>query len=105
MKPITFILGFALLAASGCINIKVTDGSRPPTQHVDLFKNGQIPARQFREIAEMSVGGQRDKEGRAEKRFIREAKDLGGDGLLFEVVPDQSSNSEYLFKGRVIVYQ
>src|SRR5262245_36822597 len=60
MKPITFILGLALLATTGCINMKVTDGSRPPTQHVDLFKNGQIPERKFREIAELSVGGERD---------------------------------------------
>ena len=105
MKPITFILGFALLATSGCINMKVTDGTRPPTQHVDLFKNDQIPPRKFREIAELSVSGERDNEGRAEKRFIREAKNLGGDGLIFEVVPAKSSNSEYVFKGRVIVYQ
>ena len=105
MKQITFILGFALLATSGCINIKVTDGTRPPTEHVELFKSGQIPARKFREIAEMSVSGERDNEGHAEKRFIREAKDLGGDGLIFEVVPAQSSNLEYVFKGRVIVYQ
>lgn len=114
MRALTLSLGLiSLLFAAGCIDMKVTDGTRrAPTQNVDLFTGGKMPTREFKEIAEMSFHGDRDDEPRARKRFIREAKDLGGNGLIFEIevlgqpgVSSAPQDTPCLFKGKVIVYK
>lgn len=107
LKALNLALGLTALAtSSGCINMSVPDKTqRPPTLTVDVFADGRMPARSFKEIAEMSVAGDREGEKGAQKKFIKQAKDLGGNGLIFTVESTKAQKESFIFKGRVIVYE
>lgn len=111
-----------LLILTGCAstNEVVSDPTpRPPTKAVEVFKDGQIPQKQFKQIAELSFLGPREDELRAEKFFIRRAQKLGGNGILFSIVPAGERgaglfgangggfgvSTAWVFKGNVIVYE
>jgi hypothetical protein len=123
MKLLSTLLGLvALMPISGCVSADklVTDATpRPPTTSVDIYKDGNAPDRKFKEIAELSFLGPREEELRAQKRFIRQARELGGNGILFAVVPAGQKgggafgahggwfgvSTVWVFKGKVIVYE
>src|SRR5688572_28554440 len=63
-----------LLFAFGCVTADkvVTDTTpRQPTTAVDIYKDGKIPDRKYKQIAELSFLGPREEELKAQKRFIR----------------------------------
>jgi|SRR6185312_12422818 len=116
MKQLSTLLGLAtLLLITGCATADkiVTDTTpREPTTAVDVYKDGKIPDRKYKEIAELSFLGPREEELRAQRRFIRQAQKLGGNGVLFTVVPAGQKggltifqNTAFVFKGNVIVYE
>jgi hypothetical protein len=111
-----------LLFMIGCVTADkiVTDTTpRSPTTSVDVYKDGKIPEGKYKEIAELSFLGPREEELRAQKRFIRQAKELGGNGILFTVVPAGQKgggafgasgggfgfSTSWVFAGKVIVYE
>jgi len=113
------ILGLvALLVITGCASTDevITDTTkRPPTTSVDIFKEGQVPDRHFKQIAELSFLGPREDELRAQKFFVERARKLGGNGIIFSVVlaGEKSSGTAFgfntstawVFRGKVIVYE
>jgi hypothetical protein len=78
-----------------------------------------VPDHQFKEIAELSFLGPREDELRAQKFFMRRAEKLGGNGIIFTVVPAGERgaglfgangggfgiSTAWVFKGKVIVYE
>lgn len=105
------------LLCVGCVTADkvVSDTTpRPPTTAVDIFKGNKTPERHFKEIAELSFLGPREAELRAQKRFVKQAQTLGGNGLLFAVVPAGQKgggmgggwgvSTAWVFTGKVIVY-
>jgi hypothetical protein len=119
---IALLLTVPLLLVSGCVTadkIVMDSTPRPPTTSVDVFKDGRKPDRNFKEIAELSFLGPREEELRAQKRFILQAKELGGNGVLFSVVEAGQKgggafgpsgggfgvSTAWVFKGTVIFYE
>jgi hypothetical protein len=105
-----------LLVAASCILIScapldrvVYDQSkRQPTTAIDIYKDGSMPGRKFRVIAELSMPGHRDNELLRQKQIMEEAKRMGGNGLIFVVEPSGTGAfgaSEWYFRGKVIVYE
>src|SRR5438093_13256195 len=121
-KIITSLALSLLVFGSGCVTadkIVLDSTPRQPTTAVDVYKDGRMPDRKYKEIAELSFLGPREEEIRAEKRFIRQAQKMGGNGLLFAVVPAGQKgagmfgangggfgfSSAWVFSGKVIVYE
>lgn len=123
LKSITALLGLlAFVSSTGCVTAdKVVMDSTPrtPTTAVDVFKDGRAPEKKFKAIAELSFLGPREEELRAQKRFILQAKELGGNGILFSVEPAGQKgggafgaagggwgvSTAWVFKGTVIVFE
>src|SRR5215203_4467017 len=91
MKKTRCTLAFlTLLLVGGCATtdkVVLDNTKRPPTSSIDVFKDGKVPERKYKEIAELSFLGPREDELRAQRRFIAQSKNLGGNGLIFLVVP------------------
>ena len=116
MKLITTLLTLsAILFVAGCAStdqVIFDSTKRAPTTSVDVYKDGKIPDRKFKEIGEFSFLGPRENELRAERRFISEAKQRGGNGVIFTVVPagikgggTAFQTTAWVFKGKVILYE
>ena len=115
MKRIRALFGLsALLPLLGCVTadqIVLDSTPRTPTSSVDVFKDGKAPQQIYKAIAELSFLGPREEEIRAEKRFIGQAKKMGGNGVLFRVEPAGQKggglafSTAWLFKGTIVVYQ
>ena len=123
MKAILNSLLFAaLVICFGCVSADkiVTDTTpRIPTTAIDVYKDDKVPQRKFTEIAELTFLGPRQEELRAQKRFTKQAKELGGNGIIFSVVlagpkgggafgasgGAWSVSQSWVFKGKVIVYE
>lgn len=111
-----------LVLAFGCVTADkvVTDTTpRPRTTTVDIYKEGNAPDKKYKQIAELSFLGPREEELRAQKRFMHQAQELGGNGILFAVVPAGQKgggafgpngglfgvSTAWVFTGKVIVYE
>lgn len=116
MKRLSTMFGLvALLIFAGCAStdeVVLDSTKRPPTATIDVYKDGKMPDRKFKEIAELSFLGPRDDELRAEKRFIGQAKKMGGNGIIFVVEQAGQKGgftvfqtAAFVFKGKVIVYE
>lgn len=118
VKAIQIIIASCLLITAGCVTadkIVLDDTKRPETASVDIFKNGRIPERTYKDIAELSFLGPRQEEFKAQRRFVDQAKKLGGNGIIMMIDDAGISgggsmygshvSSAWLFKARVIVYQ
>jgi len=107
------LVAFLFLAGCATTDQVVLDSTkRPPTTNVDIYKEGKLPERKFKEIAELSFLGPREDELRAQKRFIGQAKKMGGNGVIFTVAGGSLKGGgtlfqtvAYVFKGKVIVYE
>jgi hypothetical protein len=105
----------SLLLACGCVTADkmVLDSTpRPRTTAVDIYKDGKLPERNFKEIAELSFLGPREEELRAQKRFVRQAQELGGNGILFSIASGGYKGggtvfqtATWVFRAKVIVYE
>jgi len=109
------LLGLTALIVTGCASTNeiVTDSAkRPPTTSIEVFKDGRMPDRHFKEIAEVSFLGPREDELRAQKFFMRRGKSLGGNGIIFIIANAGQKGgltafqtTAFVFKGKVIVYE
>jgi len=121
-KLATLFILAALLIITGCASTNeiVSDTTkRPPTTTLDVFKEGARPEKKFKEIAELSYLGPREDELKAQKFFMVRAKNLGGNGIIFTVVPAGQkgggifgengggfmTSTAWVFKSKVIVYE
>jgi len=105
----------ALLWINGCAatgEVILDDTKRVPTTSVDIYKGGKMPDRRFKEIAELSFLGPREDELRAQRRFLGQARKMGGNGLIFYAEDAGRRGgltvfqiTKYVFKGKVIVYE
>ena len=103
------------LVITGCATtdeVVLDSTKREPTTSVDVYKDGKMPESKFKEIAELSFLGPREDELRAQKRFIAQAKKMGGNGIIFLVeLAGQKGGftvfqtTSFVFKGKVIVYE
>jgi hypothetical protein len=119
MKLTNRLLALSLLILfAGCVTadkVVLDNTPRPPTTSVDVFKDGKVPDRKYKQIAELSFLGPREEELRAQKRFTGQAEKMGGNGILFDVVMAGqkgggsmygfNSSTAWVFKGKVIVYE
>lgn len=123
MKKIARLIALiAPLVVTSCASTNeiVSDSTvRPQTTSIEVFKEGRTPDRPYKEIAELSFLGPREDELRAQKFFIKRAERLGGNGIIFSVVPAGEKggglfgpngggfgvSTAFVFKGRVIVYE
>jgi len=122
MNPIKPILACLLLAAAGCVTEDrvVTDPTpRAPTTAVDVYADGQTPTRSTKVIAELSMLGPREEELKARKRFLSQARAMGGQAILTDVVPAGQrggmaigpsggiggTSAAWVFRAKVLVYE
>jgi hypothetical protein len=116
MKELSTMLELVtLLIFTGCAStdeVVLDSTKRPPTTSVVIYKDGKMPDRKFKEIAELSFLGPREDELRAQKRFIGQAKQMGGNGIIFLVEQAGQKGgftafqtTAFVFKGKVIVYE
>jgi hypothetical protein len=116
MKRFSTLLGLiTVLLITGCATtdeVMLDSTKRAPTTSVDIYKDGKMPVREFKEIAELSFLGPREDELRAQKRFIGQAQKMGGNGVIFTVDGGSLKGGgtlfqtvAYVFKGKVIVYE
>jgi len=89
--------------------IQYDDSKRPPTTSLDVYKDGKVPDRKYKEIAELMMPGHREDELLRQKQLIAEAKRMGGNGLIFSSAMTGGGNifgaAGCVFKGKVIVYE
>ena len=123
MKPILRLLPLVVaLALVGCVTADemiLDSAPRKPTTSVDMYLDGKVPEKKYKEIAEMTFLGPRDEELRAQRRFIGKAQKIGGNGIIFSVTPAGQRgggafgagggawgvSTAWLFRGKVIVYE
>lgn len=116
MKPLTVLFFFAtLILVSGCATtdkIVLDNAKRSPTTDVDIYKDRNMPVRGYKEIAELSYLGPREDELKALNRFIRQAKQMGGNGIIFTPTYGGTKgggtifqSEAWVFKASVIIYQ
>ncbi|MDB6026790.1 MAG: hypothetical protein JWM68_3013 [Verrucomicrobiales bacterium] len=116
IKRFSTLLGLlTVLLITGCAStdeIVLDSTKRASTTSVDIYKDGKLPDRKFKEIAELSFLGPRDAELRAQKRFMGQAQKMGGNGVIFSVDGGSVKGGgtlfqtvAYVFKGKVIVYE
>jgi type IV pilus biogenesis protein CpaD/CtpE len=114
MNP-TLSLLLAALLVTGCAStdkIILDTTKRKPTTTLQVFKDGEKPAKPFKEIAEQSFLGARQDEFKALRHFIEEAKQMGADAIIF-VVPERGNvhgdafgvSTSFVFKSTAIVYE
>lgn len=99
----------------GCASSDVQYDSikREPTSQIDIFRGGERPDRQFKEIATLVDDAREVEEPQVEADMIKKAKRMGGNAIIF--VPKKLNGSEltglatwsrtYLYKARVIAYE
>jgi len=116
MKRITtlFLLG-VLLVAVGCapLDRAIYDSTkRQPTASIDVYKDGKVPDRKYKEIGELLMPGHREDELMRQQQLVEEAKRMGANGLIFVAEPAGMKGGgtifqviEWVFKGKVIVYE
>ena len=120
MKTLMALLLTGLLIGCASTNEFRHDATvRPPTTDVAIFKNGEMPTQKSTIIAELTFLGPREDELRAQKRFIKRARALGGDALVFRIEGGDTKaggivgshgggwgvSTAYVFKGIVMAYQ
>jgi hypothetical protein len=103
----------ALVCSCASTNKVVLDNTqRAPTTSVEVFKDGKVPTRKYKEIAELSFLGPREDELRAQKYFVKEAQKMGGNGLLFHTEQAGQKGgftifqtTAFVFKANIFVYE
>lgn len=119
MKRLSALISLTAIAMlSGCVTadqVMLDNTKRAPTTSVEVFKDGNTPQKQYKQIAELSFLGPREEELRAQKRFVGEAQKMGGNAILFTVVEAGqkgggsmwgfNQSTAWVFKGLVIVYE
>ena len=116
MKKLSTLLGvLVVLFITGCATtdqVVLDSTKRTPTTSVDIYKDAKMPDRRFKEIAELSFLGPREDELRAQKRFTDQAKQMGGNGIIFRIEDTGQkagfpayNTPIFVFKGKVIVYE
>ena len=116
MKRITSYFPLvALFIIVGCASVDraIYDSTkRQPTTSIDIYKEGKMPDRKYKEIGELLMPGHREDELMRQKQLVEEAKRMGGNGLIFVAEPAGMKGGgtifqviEWVFKGKVIVYE
>jgi hypothetical protein len=107
-----------VLCAAGCVStttVRLDHTKRPHSDEVEVYKDSD-PTRPYRAIAEISWGGPRSDEIRAQRHFMKQARKLGGDAILMRIVDADplgrfrfpgpfGQGTDYVFTAKVIVYQ
>jgi hypothetical protein len=105
----------ALCALVGCAThdkLMLDNTKRNPTTNVEIFKDGEMPKKQYKIIAELSYLGPKEVEYNALKEFVKEAQQMGGNGIVFytEEAGDKGGGTifqqhTFMFKAKVLVYE
>jgi hypothetical protein len=105
----------ALMLITGCASTDrvVFDATkRAPTTAVDVFRPGEIPKREIKEIGELSFVGLPQDELKALAYFIAEGKKMGSQAIIVETPVPGSVRAGpfgaarlFVFKAKVVIYE
>jgi hypothetical protein len=119
-KNLIIALSATLIVGCADTHQLVLDSShRPPTTSVEVFKDGEHPAKASKPIAELSWKGHGSDELKAQQYLMEHAKKLGGNAIavtreqtgehlsfgIFGGMGGATKDIEYLYKARVLVYE
>jgi hypothetical protein len=107
------ILTFCTFLETGCTSYSAYE-KLPPTQKVEIFRDGAKPDRKYREIGMLGDDGRKSEQAGIEGKMIKRAKGMGGNAIIF--APLEQSGAEltpgmvgladtFTFKAIVIVYE
>lgn len=108
-RLILFVLTSAMLI--GCAHDR--NSAQPvPTTQVDIFRDEQKPSRPYKELGLLSEENDAGQQGHVEEYFIKRAKEMAGDAIIF--YPAVRTGNElqgltrwtprFVYKARVVVY-
>src|SRR5262249_27476941 len=104
-----------VLPLIGCSSLEPYDGvKRAPKASVDIFEAGTTPSRRYKVIQEFSAEGNRGEESKKHRDFVKQAKKLGADAVIFK--PTQTTSftfhmgmmggpAEASYRAVAVVYQ
>jgi len=69
----------------GCSTVEPLDGlKRQPRNSVEVFLDGNLPAKQYKVIATFSERDNLGREEQQHRNFVNKAKQLGADGVILQ---------------------
>jgi hypothetical protein len=108
------ILGTALLVCSvGCETGKSRSPGRTPTTEIDVYRDGQKPQKNYKELKLLTDDGRVEEQQGIEGRMIKKAKAMGGNAIIFHPLIESGGEGQpfggwkktYFFKASVVVYE
>jgi hypothetical protein len=113
MKKLLQIVALCTLVGCATHDKLVFDNTkRNPTTNVEVFKDGEMPKKQYKIIAELSYLGPKEVEYNALKEFVKEARQMGGEAIVFytEEAGDKGGGTifqqhTFMFKAKVLVFK
>ena len=115
MKRTAYLAFVALVLITGCVStdkIVFDETKRAPTTTVEVFRPGESPKREIKEIGELSFVGLEEDELQALAHFIAEGKKMGSQAIIIETpVPGRmrvgplGAARLIVFKAKVVVYE
>jgi hypothetical protein len=110
---IVCLLGISALFA-GCETFAHRDRRSPEKEakRIEVFRTNTKPSGSVREIGMVSEEGRQDQQGEIEARFMRKARQVGADALLFEPIIKVgeevkffATSDTYSYKATMVAYE
>jgi hypothetical protein len=97
-------LSTALFLLQGCTSTQTT-------QHLEIFRDGEKPNRDFKEIGILTDDGGLAEQGEIEQQMVKRAKKMGADAIWFEKLTQTGDELKgfglqktYLYKAHAVVF-
>ncbi len=112
MKKFSFLFVLPLLI-TGCIAVseaRYDAVKRKPNPQMEVFSEGKVPSKRYKEIATYSAGGKPFDQSKAHARFISKARSIGADGIILKPTSMGGNTGpfgvqELSFQGIAFVYE
>lgn len=113
MKPTHLVtVALALLVACASPVAQYDSAKRRPTTEINVLRDGQKPARPYKEISLLTDDGGLGEQGEIEAKFVKKAKRMGADAIILQPlirsggeVKGFSWVETYLYKASVVIFE
>lgn len=106
-------LTLALVCVFGCATQTSQTAVRPATAEVDVYRDGQKPQKNYKELTLLTDDGRIEEQQAIEAKMIRKAKSMGANAIIFHALIDSGGEGQmfggwkktYFYKASVVVYE
>jgi len=110
---IGFLLAMILFGCAAPREVLYDQSKRQPTTSVEVFRDGNKPSRQFKELGELAYEDFGGEEPKVMRQMLERAKQLGADAIILQPRTDTGyhfnlfgrSGNRYMYKSVAVAYQ